>query len=105
MTTDPYAKPASLLHAFLKWLRRIAFTIVGLAALIYVGDFAIFTLRGKPTGQIVVSRYLETPLKGNKTEYFFEGTGPMPCARALFPQAGASACWYLQRHTTYADKL
>jgi hypothetical protein len=29
----------------------------------------------------------------------------MDCARALFPQAGWSPCWYLRGHTTYADKL
>lgn len=109
MTNDPThdSRDATglFLRIFLRWLGKIAFVLAALAALIYVGDFAIFTLRGKPIDQIVVNRYLETPEKGNKTEYFFEGTGPMPCARALFAQAGASPCWYLRRHTTYADKL
>ena len=109
MTNDPThdSRDATglFLRILLRWLGRIAFVALALAALIYVGDFAIFTLRGKPIDQIVVNRYLETPEKGNKTEYFFEGTGPMPCARALFAQAGASPCWYLRRHTTYADKL
>ena len=93
------------LRILLRWLGRTAFVLVALAAFVYVGDFAVFSLRGKPVDQIVVNRYLETPEKGNKTEYFFEGTGAMPCAHALFNQAGAQPCWYLRRHTTYADKL
>ena len=109
MTPQPANTPGDatglFLRFLLRWLGKIAFVAVALAALIYLGDFAVFTLRGKPIDQIVVNRYLETPEKGNKTEYFFEGTGPMPCAHALFPQAGASPCWYLRRHTTYAEKL
>jgi hypothetical protein len=95
----------TVIHIVLYWLRQTVLAALVIAVLIYVGDFAIFFLRGKPHDQIVVSRYLAAPLKGNKTEYYFEGTGPMDCARALFPQAGWSPCWYLRRHTLYSEKL
>jgi hypothetical protein len=102
---EPRDATGLFLRFLLRWLGKISFVVVAAAAIVYVGDFAIFSLRGRPMDQVVVNRYLETPEKGNKTEYFFEGTGPMPCARALFTQAGAQPCWYLRRHTTYADKL
>jgi hypothetical protein len=95
----------TVIRVVLRTLRQALIAAVAIAVLIYVGDFALFYLRGKPHDQVVVSRYLAAPLKGNKTEYYFEGTGPMDCARALFPQAGWSPCWYLRRHTTYAEKL
>jgi hypothetical protein len=95
-------KPA-LLWVILRWLGYSLLGVLGIAALVYIGDCAVFYLRGKPQDQVTVSRYLAMPLKGNKTEYYFEGTQPMPCARALFPQAGANPCWYVRRHPLYAE--
>jgi hypothetical protein len=95
----------TVIRVVLRTLRQALLAAVATAVLIYVGDFAIYLLRGKPHDQIVVSRYLAAPLKGNKTEYYYEGIGPMDCARALFPQSGLSPCWYRRRHTTYAEKL
>jgi hypothetical protein len=88
-----------------RWLFRIPLATLILLALAYGGDSAIFAIRGNPLDQVTVNRYLAVPLKGNKTEFDFEGSQPVPCARALFPQAGHSPCWYLRRHTTVSDKL
>jgi hypothetical protein len=85
------------------WTQRTLLAVVALGALIYVGDFALFQLRGKPLGQVDVSRYMAAPLKDNKTELYFEGRGPQPCALSLFPQAGLTPCWYLRRHPLYAE--
>lgn len=95
----------TVLHILLRTLRQAAIAAVAAAALLYLGDFAIFQLRGKPHDQVVVSRYMAAPLKGNKTEYYFEGTGPEDCAIALFPQSGWKPCWYLRRHPVYAESL
>jgi len=38
------------------------------------------------------------PLKGNKEEYYYDGTGPVDCSRSLFPQGGNGACWWMTRH-------
>jgi hypothetical protein len=97
-------KPA-LLWIMLRWLGYGVLGLLGIAAAIYVGDCAGFYLRGKPADQVTVSRYLSAPLKGHKTELYFEGTQPMPCARALFPQAGMNPCWYVRRHPIYAESL
>ncbi|MFC5861382.1 hypothetical protein ACFPT7_03670 [Acidicapsa dinghuensis] len=74
-------------------------------ALVYVVDYAQFLLRGHPQGQVNVTRYMTAHLKGTyKTEYFYEGSGPVPCSASLFPQDGLSPCWYLRRHPLYAEK-
>jgi len=88
----------------LGWIGRILLVAAILLATVYVGDFVVFSLRGKPMDQVTVSRYMAAPLKNNKTAYYFESSGPEPCARALFPQAGHSACWTLKRHPLVADQ-
>lgn len=83
----------------LKWL-------ILAAVLAWVADWAIFRVemaRGRAFDTVQVEQYLGTPLKGNKTEYDYEGTAAMNCARALFPRAGAPACWWLRRHTSRWD--
>jgi len=91
--------------AFLRWVGRIVF-LAGIAlASVYVGDFLVFTVRGKPMDEVTVNRYMAAPLKGNKTAFYFESSGQEPCARTLFPQAGRSACWKLRRHPLVTDQL
>ena len=87
----------------LRWLALTVLAILGAAALTYVGDYAIFLLRGQPLDQVTVTRYMAAPLKGNKTEFYYEGTGPVSCAKALFPQNGSNPCWYVRRHPLYAE--
>ena len=96
----PRRTPAQMI---LRWLVLTILAILGAAALVFVADYAIFMLRGKPSGQVTVTRYMAAPLKGDNTELYFEGTGPMSCAKSLFPQNGWQACWYLRRHPIYAE--
>src|SRR5579875_2419377 len=80
----------------LKWLMVAA-------VVLWVGDWAVFrveTARGRGYDSVQVEQYLGTPLKGNKTEYDYEGTAAVNCARAIFPHGGAPSCWWLRRHTT-----
>jgi hypothetical protein len=88
----------------LGWAGRILLAAGVALAAVYVGDFIVFTVRGNPMDQVVVSRYMAAPLKGNKTAYYFESSGPEPCAKAMFPQSGRSACWKLRKHPLVADQ-
>ena len=101
--TENRSATAIVIRIVLGWAGRILLVSGVALAAVYVGDFIVFTLRGKPMDQVVVNRYLATPLKGNKTAYYFESSGPEPCAKALFPQAGRSACWRLRRNPGMAD--
>jgi len=47
---------------------------------------------------------MSTPLKGDKTEYFYEGTGPVSCSESLFPQSGWQPCWYLRKHPLSSEQ-
>jgi hypothetical protein len=81
-----------------RWIFRIT-VVLGLVFMaVYVGDWAVFRLRGSPMDKVTVSRYVAIPLKAQKTEYDYLGTMDVPCSEALFMQAGQSPCWQLRRH-------
>jgi hypothetical protein len=81
-----------------RWLLRIAGVLLGGFVLIYVGDWALFKLRGSPRSTVSVNRYVTIPLKGNKQEFDYLGSLDAPCSISLFPQVGMSPCWQLRRH-------
>ncbi len=78
--------------------------IAGFVA-VYVGDWAVYHLRGTPNAQITVNRYLSVPLKGNKQEYDYLGTMTVTCARSLFPQGALSPCWQVRRNADQGLKI
>jgi hypothetical protein len=80
-----------------RWLVRVATALVLLFVVVYVGDLLVFKMRGSPQAKVTVTRYLTIPLKGNKTEYDYQGTLDLPCAVAIFPQGGQSPCWQLRK--------
>jgi hypothetical protein len=81
-----------------KWMARCAAVVLVAAALLYMGDWAVFVARSSPRGTVSVQRVLVVPLKGNKQEYVGEGSVAQPCAQALFGQGGLDPCWQLRRH-------
>ena len=74
----------------------LALLLVAIA--FYLGDLAVWRMRGGPLGSATVSRFQVAPLKGNKEEYYFDGTAGVDCSRSVFPQAGSGACWWVRRH-------
>jgi hypothetical protein len=75
--------------------------ILGAAALIYGGDFALFRIRaakGNAYGSVMVNHYYAVAQKSGKTQFIFDPPQPQPCANALFPHGGALPCWYLRKH-------
>lgn len=87
----------------LKFLEQFLKVVLAAAILLWVGDWAVFTLRashGAGSDTVQVQEFLSTALKGNKEEYDYLGTEQVTCARALFPHAGLAACWWVRRHTT-----
>ena len=88
-----------------RWLQRIVVTLVAASVALYVGDWAVYRLRGSPQSQVTVNRYLTIPLKGNKSEYDYLGSTAVGCSVSLFPQDGESACWQLRRHPNENTKM
>lgn len=90
--------------------RMMAGALVGLVvlgAVVYLGDWAVWRLRvarGGGMETVVVSRFVVASLKGNKEEYYYDGTGPVDCSRSLFPQGGNGACWWMARHRVVYDR-
>ena len=89
-----------------RWMRQLMRwfpVLVGVLALLYVGDWAVLEVRvARGTGydRVEVTQFLATPLKGNKTEYDLMGTVEETCSRSLFPQMWHPPCWWLKRHTS-----
>ncbi len=88
-----------------RWLRRMVVVSAVVFVATYAGDFAVFKLRGSPQSMITVNRYLTIPLKGNKQEFDYLGSMPVPCSVSLFPQAGQTPCWQLRRHVNQGANL
>jgi hypothetical protein len=95
--------PRTATGIVLRWLALTLLGVLAVAALVYVGDYAIFLVRGRPLDQVNVTRYMAAPLKGDKTEFYYEGTGPLSCSKSLFPQSGWQPCWYLRKHPLAAE--
>jgi hypothetical protein len=83
-------------------IRFGALTLLVAVLALYLGDAIALQIRlrhGTAYRVIQVNQFLTTPLKGQKEEYDVVGTTPVTCARSIFPQTGAPACWWLERHT------
>lgn len=88
-------------------LVRGALAIFAIALLLYPADWLVWkvqTLFGGGMSSVQVGRFTVAELKGNKEEYYPEGTDTVPCSRSLFPQGGNSACWWLRRHPQVIDR-
>jgi hypothetical protein len=67
----------------------------------YLGDALVVQVRlrhGTAYQVIQLNQLLATPLKGQKVEYDVDEQVPVTCVRSLFPQLGATPCWWVKRH-------
>ena len=88
-------------------LGRILLGLLVVAAVIYLGDFVLWQLRslhGGATESVVVNRVVVAPLKGNKEEYYADGTTTVSCSDSLFTQTGVGACWWVKGHRTLEER-
>lgn len=83
------------------WAIRIVVLLLLISAAAYTVDWAVWSVRqhaGAGYGSVKVSRFVVAQLKGNKVEYYPDGSGEERCSHALFGQGGVSACWWMARH-------
>jgi len=88
-----------------RWLIRVPLVLAVGFVLTYLGDSAIFKLRGSPQSTVTVNLFQTVPLKGNKEEYDYLDSQQQSCAESLFPHAGLSACWLLRRNPNQTNAL
>jgi hypothetical protein len=89
----------------MRWLGRVVVGAAIVFVVVYVGDWAVFKLRGSPSSKVMVNSYQVVPLKGHKDEYDYLGSGDEPCSVSLFPQAGLTPCWWLRWHSNQTTNL
>ncbi len=76
--------------------------LLGAALLLYPVDWIVWRARsrfGVGMGSVVISDSMAATLKGNHFEVYAPTTAAVACSRSLLPQAGAGACWWMERHT------
>ena len=75
--------------------------LIGLAALLYAGDFAWFAYRmrnAKPNDPLeTVTFYYATDVKGGKVEIFYDQPQTQTCVHSIFPHGGYMPCWRFNR--------
>jgi hypothetical protein len=90
-----------------RMLLRCVGVLVLLVMLAYPVDWAVWRLRvaaGGGMGKIAVDRFVVAELKGNKEDYYPEGTTVVDCSKSLFPEAGSGPCWWLARHREVIER-
>ena len=89
----------------MKWVRRVILGLIAAFVLLYLGDWAVYKLRGSPQGVVTVRHSLAVPLKNNKTEFDYLGASDEPCSVSLFSQGGETPCWQLRRNRNQSTKI
>ena len=102
---DEVAKEFVIEKFIVQILAKAIAALMLLTALAYPVDFAIWRTRlalshdGRGgMGSVEVKQVIAAELKGNKEEYYFNGTTSVDCSKSLFPQGGVNACWWQERH-------
>jgi hypothetical protein len=91
----------------IRLLVRAAAAVFIAALLVYPLDWAVWRVRvafGGGMDAVQVSRFTVAEEKGNKEEYYPEGTDTLSCSRSIFPQGGSGACWWMRRHPDVIER-
>ncbi len=86
---------------------RVVIGAVVALALVYLGDWVVWRVRvarGGGMGEVTVTRMVVAPLKGNKEEYYPDGSAEVACSQSLFPQVGGGACWWVEQHRVVMER-
>ena len=88
-----------------RWAVRAVALLAGAFALLYLGDWAVYALRGAPRSTVTVHRMAVVPLKGGKQEFVDQGSDAQACSVSLFAQSGLIACWELRRNPNQTESF
>jgi len=83
-------------------LRRILFSLVGCAVLLYAGDY-VSVRYGLPGGRqttdtVQIRPYMAIPQKNGREELVPMDARTQTCVISLFPHMGMNPCWYVRGH-------
>jgi len=87
----------------MKLLLRIVLVLVGVAVLIYGGDYLALRVPIPPSraqyDSVTVRPTYDVALKSGKSDLYFLDPQQVTCVNSLFPHFGFEPCWYLRGHT------
>ena len=93
--------------AWARFFGKGAFWLLVFVAALYIGDWGVWRIRvaaGGGVGHVTVGLLQVATLKGNKEEYYPDGTEVVDCSKSIFPQTGAGACWWVESHKTVFER-
>ena len=93
MVTDGLSRHGKLKH----WIEVGLLCLIALGLVFCAADWLAWKLRGSPQGSVMVTRLVVAPLKGNREEYYPDGTETLPCSQSIFPWETTQACWWMER--------
>lgn len=99
------ARLADMFLWAMRWVVRVLAVVGAVFLLVYAGDWMVWrVVRAGATGSVMVSREVVASLKGNREEYFYDGTQEERCSRSMLPEGGMRACWWVERHRVVFDR-
>ena len=93
--------------AWARFFGKGVFWLLVFVAALYIGDWAVWRARvaaGGGLDHVTVGLLQVATLKGNKEEYYPDGTEVVDCSKSIFPQTGAGACWWVESHKTVFER-
>ena len=87
-----------------RWIELDLLALVLAAFTFVAADWITWKARGGPLGTVIVTRVQVAPLKGNREEYYPDGTEPLRCSRSVLPWDENGACWWLERRRTVTER-
>ena len=89
------------------WCERILLGLICCAIALYGGDWLVWHVklsRGAAFSSVQVMRLQVAPLKGNREQYYPDGTEAERCSRSIFARGGSRACWWVERHRVVFER-
>ena len=90
-----------------RWIVRGLLGLLIAATIFYMADWVVWKVRvarGGGMGSLPVTRMVVASLKGNKEEYYPQGTDTVVCSESLFPWVGGGACWWVRRNPVVLER-
>lgn len=92
------------MNLVLKIASRVLVVVIGLLAILYVGDYVVAKDRvsKNPSASLeavkIQPMYI-IPHKDSRAEYVFGDPETQTCVHSIFPHFGYNPCWYVKKNT------
>lgn len=87
-----------------RWIELGLLCLVVATLTFVAADWVTWRTRGAPHGFVAVTRVAVASLKGNREEYYPDGTETLRCSHSILPWGDTQACWWLEQRRTVVER-